>query len=72
MKALCRHSGSVLAVSLSSDAETEVTGSSDELAKIWSVRTSSCSQVLRGHMGIVTSVSMALSKYGIVPLEFVR
>lgn len=57
MKSLCRHSGSVLAVCLSRDAETAVTGSSDELAKIWSVRTGSCSQILRGHTGIVTSVS---------------
>ena len=50
--ALCRHRGPVLTVALSTDLA--LTGSSDELAKLWCKRSGACLRVLEGHRGIVT------------------
>ena len=52
--ALCRHRGPVLCVAFSENLA--LTGSSDELAKLWCARSGACLRVLEGHRGIVTCV----------------
>ena len=54
-----RHEGSVTSVALSRDGGRLVTGSVDETARLWNVRTGDELRVLRGHTGSIVAVAFS-------------
>ena len=54
-----RHDGAVTSLALSSDGSRLVTGSADETARLWVVRTGEELRVLRGHTDSIVSVAFS-------------